>query len=113
MSHAKQVRISRYKEFDNEHVLFNYRKMDVDVAEELAREASLKDPNDIYYVHFDDLMNPSSDLRWVNGTSYHYSEVCLEDGRPVIKTQQQEDTSSVSLTEDDLKDLSDTSNLTL
>ena len=71
-----QKRIARYREFDNGHVLHNdWREMSDEEAEGLAKQASLKDPTDVYYVHYDDIMNPSSDIRWYKGKSYTIDEI--------------------------------------
>lgn len=71
-----QKRIARYGEFDNGHVLHNdWREMSDEEAEGLAKQASLKDPTDVYYVHYDDIMNPSSDIRWYKGKSYTIDEI--------------------------------------
>ena len=43
----KLKRIARYKEFDNGHVLHNWEKMTSAKAEDLAKQMSIKDPNDI------------------------------------------------------------------
>lgn len=78
-------RIARYNEFDNGNVLHNYEKMTSEEAEEKAKQASLDNPNDIYYVAYDDIMDSSSDLRWINGKSYNYSDVQIKGGKPYIK----------------------------
>lgn len=78
-------RIARYNEFDNGNVLRNYEKMTSEEAEEKAKQASLDNPNDIYYVAYDDIMDSSSDLRWINGKSYNYSDVQIKGGKPYIK----------------------------
>lgn len=71
-----QKRIARYGEFDNGYVLHNdWREMSDEEAEELAKQASIKDPTDVYYVHYDDIMNPSSDIRWYKGKSYTIDEI--------------------------------------
>ena len=44
-------------------------------AEELAKQASIKDPTDVYYVQYDDIMNPSNDIRWYKGKSYTVDEI--------------------------------------
>ena len=62
-----QKRIARHNEFDNGHVLHNYEKMTSAEAEEKARLASIENPDDIYYVSYDNIMNPSSDIKWKNG----------------------------------------------
>lgn len=67
-------RIARYNEFDNGYVLFDYKKMTDEEAEQKAKEASEKDPYDVYYVKYDDVMNPRSDLSWINGISYNIDE---------------------------------------
>lgn len=110
MSTIRRARISHYKEFDNGHVLFSYEDMDVEKAEEKARERSLKDPDNIYYVAFDNIMDSSSDLRWINGSSYHYSSVRLTADGPVIDLPEKD---PLGLTDDDLKGLSTESDLTV
>ena len=69
-------RIARTDEFDNGHVFHNdWLKISDEEAENLAQKKSELDPGRIYYVQYDDIMNPSSDTYWVNGTSYKtYSE---------------------------------------
>ena len=67
-------RIARYNEFDNGYVLFDYKKMTDEEAEQKAKEASEKDPYNVYYVKYDDVMNPRSDLSWINGISYNIDE---------------------------------------
>lgn len=81
----KGIRIARYGEFDNGYVLHNFEDMDPEDAEMKAKDASLKDPNDIYYVAYDDLMNSDSDYRWINGKKYNYSQVGIQNGKPYIK----------------------------
>lgn len=71
-----QKRITRYGEFDNGYVLHNdWREMSDEEAEELAKQASIKDPTDVYYVQYDDIMNPSNDIRWYKGKSYTVDEI--------------------------------------
>ena len=79
-------RVSRYKEFDNGHVFHDWKKMTFAEAEEEARKASIKDPNDVYYVAYDNIMDPSSDYVWVDGKKYENSEVTLRGGKPCIKS---------------------------
>ena len=80
-------RISRYGEFDNGHVIHNdWRNMSDKEAEDLAKQMSAANPNDIYYVAYDNVMNPSSDLRWIAGEPYNYSEVQIKNGKPFIKS---------------------------
>lgn len=68
-----QKRIARHNEFDNGHVLHNYEKMTSAEAEEKARLASIENPDDIYYVSYDNIMNPSSDIKWKNGQKVNES----------------------------------------
>lgn len=85
---TKFKRISSYKEFDNGHVIHNdYKEMSDEEAENLAKQQSLKDPNNIFYVKYDDVMNPSSDYVWVNGKKYNSGNVKLQDDKPVIKAE--------------------------
>lgn len=82
-----KVRIARRKEFDNGHVLHTWYNWSMEDAEQKAKEASLQDPNDIYYVAIDDVMNPSSDYRWINSEKYKYDQVEIRDGKPHIKNE--------------------------
>ena len=61
-----QKRIARHNEFDNGHVIHSYEKMTSAEAEEKARLASIENPDDIYYVSYDNIMNPCSDIKWKN-----------------------------------------------
>lgn len=72
---TKEKRIARYREFDNGHVLHSWKEMSDEEAEEAAKQASIKDPTDVYYVAYDDVMNPGSELRWYKGKSYTWDEV--------------------------------------
>ena len=60
-------RIARVGEFDNGHVLFKYEPISSAEAEEKAKQMSLKYPEDTYYVAYDDVMEPMSDIKWKNG----------------------------------------------
>jgi len=65
-------RIARTDEFDNGHILHgDWVKISDEEAEKLAQKKSNEDPGRIYYVQYDDIMNPSSDIYWVNGVSYN------------------------------------------
>lgn len=96
-------RVARYGEFDNGHVFFDYDEMDDDTAEEKARQASLNDPNDIYYVKYDDVMNPDSDNRWYRGNKYNWSDITYRNGRyqPVESSEDPE----FDEYEDDIKEI--------
>ena len=75
-------RIARTDEFDNGHVLHgDWKKMSDEEAEELAKQASIENPGKIYYVQYDDIMNPSSDIYWVDGISYTSYEDALDASR--------------------------------
>lgn len=61
-------RIAHVDEFDNGHVIHNdWMKLSNEAAEDEARKKSMLDPSNIYYVQYDDIMNPSSDNYWVGG----------------------------------------------
>lgn len=63
-----QKRIARVSEFNNGSVIFNdYEIMTSDEAEEKAKQMSIENPDEIFYVKYDDIMNPSSDIKWKNG----------------------------------------------
>lgn len=74
-------RVARVDEFDNGYVLHSYQKMTDDEAEDLARQASLENPKKIFYVQYDDIMNPSSDIKWVNGQPYYTYDEALDASR--------------------------------
>ena len=60
-------RIARHNEFDNGYVLHDYERMTSAEAEEKARLASIENPDDIFYVSYDNIMEPCSDIKWKNG----------------------------------------------
>lgn len=65
-------RISNYDEFDNGNVIHSdWSKLSAEAAEDLAKQKSIEHPDQIFYVQYDDVMEPCSDLRWVNGKSYN------------------------------------------
>ena len=68
----RTYRIDYYGSWDNGHVLHSWKKDTLDVAEDEARLMSLKDKNNLYYVVFDDIMNPTTDWYWYRGKQYHY-----------------------------------------
>lgn len=72
---TKQKRIARYNEFDNGYVFHSWKEMTDEEAEEKAKQASIEDPTDVYYVAYDDIMNPSSEIRWYKGKSYSCDEI--------------------------------------
>ena len=84
LSNTKTCRIAKVDEFDNGRVFHHWDKMTEEDAETEAKQASIEDPNNIYYVAYDDVMNPSSDLMWVNGESfdnYTSARKALREGR--------------------------------
>lgn len=68
-------RIARYREFDNGHVLHQWDEMSNEEAEEKAKQASIENPNDVYYVAYDDIMNPRSDISWYKGNQYTIEDI--------------------------------------
>lgn len=88
----REVYITHYGAFDNGHVLHDSKRMTEKEAQEAAKQASIKDPTDAYYVHYsDDIMNPTSGIVWVNGVPYDERDVrpygdsifIEEDAQPV------------------------------
>lgn len=78
-----QKRIARVGEFDNGYVMHNdWKVMSIADSEELARQKSLENPNDTFYVQYDDIMNPSSDFKWKGGQRINES-VKYPNGQPV------------------------------
>lgn len=78
-------RISNYDEFDNGNVIHSdWSKLSAEAAEDLAKQKSIEHPDQIFYVQYDDVMEPCSDLRWVNGKSYNWSDIKFIEGKPVI-----------------------------
>ena len=81
---TKLKRIARYGEFDNGRVFHDWQEMSDEDAEAIAKEQSIADPNDIYYVVYDDIMNPDSGIRWIAGKSYPYQQVSIKNGKPFV-----------------------------
>ena len=82
---TKLKRIARYGEFDNGHVLHDWTEMTDEEAEDLAKQMSLENPDDVYYVAYDDIMDSCSDTRWINGEPYSFEDVGIRGGKPYIK----------------------------
>jgi len=53
-------------------------------AEARAKKMSAENPNDIYYVRYNDVMDSSSDIRWINGKEYDASNVRMSSGKPHV-----------------------------
>lgn len=65
---TQNKRIASTTEFDNGYIIHDdWKIMSDDEAEELARQKSIDNPDKVYYVQYDDIMNPSSDYKWKNG----------------------------------------------
>lgn len=63
-----QKRIARVDEFDNGHVIHNdWTRMSSQEAEEKAKQMSIENPDKVYYVKYDNVMEPCSDIKWKNG----------------------------------------------
>ena len=76
-----QKRIACTTEFDNGHVFHNdYFRASSAEAEERAKQASIENPDKVFYVKYDDVMNPSSDIKWKNGEQLNEAEDTIEDG---------------------------------
>ena len=72
---TKQKRIARYREFDNGHILHQWDEMSNEEAEEKAKQASIENPDEVYYVAYDDVMNPRSDISWYRGNQYTIDDI--------------------------------------
>ena len=84
--------ITHYGDFDNGHVWHDSKRMTEDEFQEAARQASLKDPTNAYYVYYvDSIMNDTSGIVWVNGVAYRDGDVSQrgdgividEDAQPI------------------------------
>lgn len=83
-------RVARYKEFDNGHVLHSWLEdKTADEVEELARLASIENPDDVHYVQYDNVMNSSNGIRWLNGEKYIDGGFHYVDGKPVHHTDEE------------------------
>lgn len=74
---TKQKRIACTTEFDNGNVIHNdWQNISDEEAEELAKQRSIENPGKVYYVKYDDIMNPCSDYKWKNGQ-------CINESKPI------------------------------
>ena len=94
-------RISSYGEFDNGHVFRDWKKMTFAEAEEEARKASIENPDDVYYVAYDNIMDSSSDYVWVNGKQFKSSNVILRGNKPYIKNDDTNESFEMAVGGDD------------
>lgn len=79
-------RIDHYGAFDNGHVLHgDWKKMSNEEAELLAKQYSENDPENIYYVHYDDIMDPASDYVWYQGEPYMSGDLVYRGGSVDVK----------------------------
>lgn len=79
-------RIDHYGAFDNGRVLHNdWRKMSNEEAELLAKQYSENDPEGIYYVHYDNIMDPASDYVWYQGEPYVSGDLVYRGGSVDVK----------------------------
>jgi hypothetical protein len=69
-----KFRIDRHNAWDNGRILHSYEVDTLENAEEKARQASLENPNDIFYVHLDNIMNPTTEWSWYRGEKYTGNE---------------------------------------
>lgn len=79
-------RIDHYGAFDNGHVLHgDWKKMSNEEAELLAKQYSENDPENIYYVHYDNIMDPASDYVWYQGEPYMSGDLVYRGGSVDVK----------------------------
>ena len=82
----RTCRIDHYGAFDNGRVLHNdWRKMSNEEAELLAKQYSENDPEGIYYVHYDNIMDPASDYVWYQGEPYMSGDLVYRGGSVDVK----------------------------
>ena len=67
-------RIDYYGSWDNGRVFHSFKKGTLDNAEGDAKIASKKDPENLYYVVLDDIMNPTTGWYWYRGKRYNYRD---------------------------------------
>ena len=72
---TSEKRISKYKESDGSVLRGGWKEIPDEEAEELAKQASIDDPTDVYYVEYNDIMDSSSNIRWYKGKSYTVDEI--------------------------------------
>lgn len=91
-------RIASTTEFDNGHVIFNdWKKMTDEEAEELAKQKSIENPGKVYYVKYDDIMNPCSDIKWKNGKALKESKFNVNSGNAHLDNSVRSDVVEESL----------------
>lgn len=88
-------RVAKYNEFDNGKVMHSWSDMSDEEAEEQARQASLKDDKDVYYVQYDNVMNPTSKYVWYKGERHDSSEA-----NNIIKSMNESDDINDALADD-------------
>lgn len=83
---TNKKRVAKVGEFDNGHVLNSYCDWTEEEAQQKAKKASEKDPEGIYYVDIDDIMNNGTGIRWHNGKQYSVDETDYEyvNGKPIL-----------------------------
>jgi hypothetical protein len=82
----RTCRIDHYGAFDNGHVLHgDWKKMSNEEAELLAKQYSENDPENIYYVHYDNIMDPASDYVWYQGEPYMSGDLVYRGGSVDVK----------------------------
>jgi len=72
---TEEKRIAKYGESGGSILRGGWKEMSNEEAENLAKEASIENPDDVFYVEYNDLMNSSSDIRWYKGESYTPEEI--------------------------------------
>ncbi len=74
---SKYKRIVRTDESDKK-LYFDWKQLSAEEAEALAKKTSIENPGIIYYVRYNDEMNPISDTYWLEGISYSTYRDALE-----------------------------------
>lgn len=106
---TKEKRISHFGEFDNGHVFHKWYEMSDEEAENKAKQMSIEHPDDVWYVAYDDVMNPGSDKRWFRGKEYDsekgykiYCQVCRNGFKTKSPEEQSKILSDLGITESDI-----------
>lgn len=88
-------RIARLNEFDNGRVLHgDWKRMSSAEAEAQAQRLSATHPTDVYYVAYDDVMDPSSDY------SYKYGRRVKVDNRAELSRMSEDEVAAIECSEE-------------
>lgn len=104
---TSEKRISKYKESDGSVLRGGWKEIPDEEAEELAKQASIDDTKDVYYVEYNDIMDSSSNIRWYKGKSYtpeEVQEIRKKEKDALYKKMQQDESKTESFKITDPRD---------